>query len=61
MKEDVNEVVVDALLERLHTYYGFILVDRKVVWRFWQEFKSTRVDLLFDYIMSQDLADEVEL
>lgn len=56
---DFNKTV-DQLYEVLRDFYPYVSVDKKVVARFIKQYKSTDVHMLYDYILSQDLADEVE-
>lgn len=51
---------VDQLHEVLRDFYPYVSVDKKVVARFMRQYKSTDVHMLYDYILSQDLADEIE-
>lgn len=57
----IDNEIIDELYEDLSDNYPFISASKKVVEQFWRKFKSKRMDLLVDYIMSQDLVDEVEL
>ena len=56
---DFNKTV-DQLYEVLRDFYPYVSVDKKVVARFIKQYKSTDVHMLYDYILSQDLADEIE-
>lgn len=55
-----QESIVDQLHEVLRDFYPYVSVDKKVVARFIKQYKSTDVHMLYDYILSQDLADEIE-
>ena len=57
---DFNKTV-DQLHEGLRDFYPHVFVDRKIVARFIRQYKSTDVHMLYDYILSQDLADDVVL
>lgn len=52
---------VNALYEEFHATYPYVCIDKLVVEDFCREFDSCNVHLLYDYVLSQDLADEVEL
>ena len=54
-------LATDQLYEAFRSTYPYVSVDKKVVARFIKQYKSTDVHMLYDYILSQDLADEVEL
>jgi hypothetical protein len=56
-----QESTVDQLYETFRSTYPYVSVDKKVVARFIKQYKSTNVHMLYDYILSQDLADDVVL
>lgn len=41
--------------------FGYVIVSTEVVQKFINTYKSKNIDLLYDYVLSQGLAEEVEL
>lgn len=55
MKEKINALHAD-----LRATYPYVSVSREVVELFIRTYNSYNVHLLYDYILSQDLADAIE-
>lgn len=49
------------LHSQFRAVYGYVTVSTEVVQKFINTCKSKNIDLLYDYILSQGLAEEVEL
>ena len=52
---------IELLSTEFRESYPFVSASRDVIERFVREYKSHSVHLLYDYIMSQGLEDEVEI
>lgn len=55
---DFNKTV-NQLHEAFRDSYPYVSVDKKVVARFIKQYRSTDVHMLYDYVLSQALADDV--
>ncbi len=53
--------VMNAIYKDFRETYPFVSIGKEVVEAFYVRFKSTRVDLLLDYIISQGLEEDMEL
>lgn len=52
---------IESLYGELRERYPYVSVDKKVVEQFVRNYKSHSVHLLYDYILSQGLEDDVEI
>ena len=53
--------IIDELYSDFMEQYSFVCLEKKYVKEFYEKFKSTNVDMLYDYIMSNGLEEEVVL
>lgn len=52
---------IDQLYEEFVSTYGYVSISKEIVEDFCDKFRSDNVYLLYDYVLSQGLEEDIEI